>query len=125
MKIVDAGPGSGIELTAFASTGVRHVRIHAGTDGAFSAGLMHLAPGGRIGRHEATLPQVLAVLSGEGYVSGADGLPHPISAGQAACWSPGEEHETWSGGTGLTAFVVEAETPHTAGLLGRVLHDEE
>ncbi|WP_405721804.1 hypothetical protein OG607_10690 [Streptomyces sp. NBC_01537] len=73
MKIVDAGPGSGIELTAFGSTGVRHVRIHAG---------------------------------------------------QAACWSPKEEHETWTGRTGLTAFVVEAEVPHPAGVLGRALRDE-
>lgn len=60
-------------------------------------------------------------MAGAGHVSGADGLPYPISAGQAACWSAGEEHETWTTESALTAFVVEAEAPHPAGILGRAL----
>jgi quercetin dioxygenase-like cupin family protein len=124
MKIVDASPASGLELTAFGSSGVRHVRVHAGTAGAVSTGVMHLAPGGRIGRHVAPVPQALIVVAGEGHVSGEDGVSHRIAAGQAACWSAGEDHETWTG-SGLTAFVVEAEAPHPAGILGRALKGGE
>ena len=76
--------------------------------GAVQAAIFRLAPGGRIARHPATVPQILAVLEGDGRVSGADGELEPIAAGEAVFWSAGEEHETVSDG-GLTALVLEAE----------------
>ena len=76
--------------------------------GAMQAAIFRLSAGGRIVRHPATVPQILAVLEGEGRVSGADGEPEPIAAGEAVFWSAGEEHETVSDG-GLTALVLEAE----------------
>ncbi|MEU3463245.1 hypothetical protein ABZ721_25290 [Streptomyces sp. NPDC006733] len=123
MEIKDSGPAAGVELTRFGSHGVRHVSIHRGPgDGPGSAvvavALMHLAPGGRIGRHEATIPQALTVVAGDGWVSGADGTAVAITAGQTACWEAGENHGTWTE-TGLTAVVVEAAQPHPASLLGR------
>jgi quercetin dioxygenase-like cupin family protein len=75
--------------------------------GAAKAAIFRLAPGGRIVRHPATVPQILAVLEGEGRVSGATGEFERIAAGEAAFWSAGEEHETVSDG-GLTAVVIEA-----------------
>ena len=75
--------------------------------GAVQAAILRLAPGGRIARHPATTPQILAVLEGDGHVSGADGAFEPIAAGEAVFWSAGEEHETMSDG-GLTALVLEA-----------------
>jgi quercetin dioxygenase-like cupin family protein len=72
------------------------------------AAVFRLAPGGRIARHPATVSQILAVLEGEGHVSGADGAFVPIVAGEAAFWSAGEEHETLTD-SGLTALVIEAE----------------
>jgi quercetin dioxygenase-like cupin family protein len=75
--------------------------------GPVQAAIFRLAPGGRIARHPATVPQILAVLEGQGHVSGADGAFEPIAAGQAVFWSAGEEHETVSDG-GLTAIVLEA-----------------
>jgi quercetin dioxygenase-like cupin family protein len=78
------------------------------TPGAVRAAIFRLAAGGRIVRHPATTPQILAVLEGEGRVSGDDGGLKPIAMGEAVFWAAGEEHETASDG-GLTALVLEAE----------------
>ena len=78
------------------------------------AAIFRLSPGGKIARHPATVPQILAVLDGTGNISGADGVPEPISAGEAVFWSAGEVHETVSE-HGLTALVLEGDAvrPHT------------
>jgi quercetin dioxygenase-like cupin family protein len=73
------------------------------------AAVFRVAPGGRLLRHRATFPQVLAVLDGSGDVSGADGVVEPIAAGEAVFWHEGEEHETTSR-TGLTALIIEGES---------------
>lgn len=75
--------------------------------GTTQAAVFRLGAGGRIARHPATVPQVLAVLDGAGLVSGADGEFRPIEAGEAVFWDAGEEHETISA-HGLTALIVEA-----------------
>ena len=72
------------------------------------AAIFRVAPGGRIARHPATVPQILAVLEGSGTISGADGETHPISVGEAVFWAAGEDHETASE-QGLTALVLEAD----------------
>jgi quercetin dioxygenase-like cupin family protein len=77
-------------------------------DSPFQAAVFRLAPGGRIARHPATHPQVLAVLDGSGEVSGADGVDEPIAAGDAVFWPAGEEHETKTA-VGLTALIVEGD----------------
>ena len=73
------------------------------------AAIFRFEPGGRLRRHPATFPQILAVLEGSGEVSGADGAEQPIEAGEAVFWNKGEEHETKSA-LGLTALVVEGES---------------
>ena len=70
------------------------------------AAIFRFAPGGRLIRHPATFPQILAVLEGSGEVSGEDGVAEPITAGEAVLWVQGEEHETTSA-TGLTALIIE------------------
>ena len=72
------------------------------------AAVFRLGPGGRIVRHPASVPQILAVLDGSGEVSGGEGVAEPIAAGEAVFWAPGEEHETTSSG-GLTALILEGE----------------
>lgn len=72
------------------------------------AAIFRVAPKGRIVRHPATVPQILAVLEGGGSVSGADGELQPITAGEAVFWSVGEEHEMWTD-EGLTALVLEGD----------------
>ena len=72
------------------------------------AAIFRVDPGGRLRRHPATLPQILAVLEGSGEVSGANGVDEPIGAGEAVFWHEGEEHELKSG-VGLTALIIEGE----------------
>jgi quercetin dioxygenase-like cupin family protein len=72
------------------------------------AAIFRVAPGGRLRRHPATFPQILAVLEGSGEVSGADGADEPIEAGEAVFWHGGEDHETRSAG-GLIALIIEGE----------------
>ena len=67
------------------------------------AALFRLEPGGRIARHPAAVPQILAVLEGSGEVNG-----EPIAAGEAVFWQQGEEHETTTA-AGLTALIVEGD----------------
>lgn len=74
----------------------------------FQAAIFRIAPGGRLARHPAMVPQILAVLDGSGEVSGSDGVGEPIEAGEAVFWAQGEEHET-SSIPGLTALIIEGE----------------
>jgi quercetin dioxygenase-like cupin family protein len=74
----------------------------------FQAAVFRVAPGGRIARHPASYPQILAVLEGYGEVSGASGVDQPIEAGEAVFWQAGEEHET-KAADGLTALIIEGE----------------
>lgn len=72
------------------------------------AAIFRFAPGGRLIRHTATAPQILAVLDGSGEASGADGVVEPIAAGEAVLWNEGEEHEVKSA-LGLTALIIEGD----------------
>ena len=78
------------------------------TGGPVQAAIFRFAPGGRIARHPATVPQILAILEGTGTVSGADGEPQPIGAGEAVFWSAGETHEVVSE-EGMSALILEGE----------------
>ena len=74
----------------------------------FQAAVFRVAPGGRIARHPASYPQILAVLDGSGNVSGPTGVEEPIEAGEAVFWQAGEEHETKTA-DGLTALIIEGD----------------
>lgn len=67
-----------------------------------------LGPGGRIGRHPASVDQCMVVISGRASVFGDNGVGAQIEAGQAALWEASEEHETVTDG-GLVAMIVEAK----------------
>jgi quercetin dioxygenase-like cupin family protein len=92
------------EVTAPGSLNARVRRLAADAH----AVVMEIGPGGVVGRHPAGVPQLFAVVRGEGWVSGGDGERMPISAGEAVLWQPGEEHESGSD-EGMTVLVVEAE----------------
>ncbi|HVF33282.1 MAG TPA: hypothetical protein VM933_09625 [Acidimicrobiales bacterium] len=69
---------------------------------------LHVPPGGRVGEHDAVSGQLFAVVVGQGWVSGGDGVRVPIRPFEAAWWAPGERH---AAGTeeGLVAFVIEGD----------------
>jgi quercetin dioxygenase-like cupin family protein len=71
--------------------------------------ILRFEPGGRLRRHPATCPQILAVLEGSGEVSGEDAVDEPIEAGEAVFLHEGEEHEMKSV-AGLTALIIEGES---------------
>ncbi|WP_227394630.1 cupin domain-containing protein [Jeotgalibacillus aurantiacus] len=68
--------------------------------------IMHLEEGGVIGYHQASMPQLLMVVSGRGEVRGAENTYVEIKTHEAAFWEKGEWHETRSE-EGLTAIVIE------------------
>ncbi len=92
-------------MTHFASDGVLHrplARVLGTLDG-FAVDVQTVAAGGR---HPTRLWQLFTVVSGEGWVSGADGRAEPIRAGEAVLWEPDEDHESGSH-TGMVAVVVQ------------------
>ncbi|MGY1834294.1 hypothetical protein ACI79P_04210 [Blastococcus sp. SYSU DS0510] len=96
------------EITAFGSRGVSMVppaRVLEPVAG-FAVHVATYAAGAVLGRHETRLWQLLAVVSGDGWAAGADGVRVPLAAGDAVLWEPGELHESGSDG-GFVAVVVE------------------
>jgi quercetin dioxygenase-like cupin family protein len=73
------------------------------------AAIFRFSPGGRLVRHPATNPQILAVLEGSGEVSGADGVEEFIGPCEAVYVHEGEEHDMKSP-AGLTALIMEGES---------------
>jgi quercetin dioxygenase-like cupin family protein len=71
------------------------------------AAIFRFEPGGRIRRHPATDPQIIAILEGSGEISGADSEEESIEAGEAVYLR--EEHEMKSA-AGLTALIIEGES---------------
>lgn len=70
-------------------------------------GCARLEPGGLIGYHPATVPQLFIVIAGEGWVRG-ENEEVPIGVGGAAFWQAGENHAARTD-TGLTALIIETD----------------
>ena len=70
---------------------------------------MYLERNGVIGYHQATVPQLLFVVNGEGFVCNEKQEYVKVQAGDAVFWTKDEWHETKTD-TGLTAIVIESET---------------
>ncbi|MFD2090053.1 SpoIIE family protein phosphatase [Blastococcus deserti] len=100
------------ELDAFGSSGVsvsRTAHVEEPVDG-FAVDVTRYAPGAVNGRHPTGLWQLLAVVSGSGWASGADDVRIPLAAGEAVLWEPGEEHASGSD-DGMVAVVVQSPVP--------------
>jgi quercetin dioxygenase-like cupin family protein len=104
LRRLDAGRGRRIESFESVDAWVRGVSRDV-----LQVVLIEVGPGGVVGRHPTGSHQLFAVLSGAGWVSGADGVREPVSGGDAVVWEPGEDHESGSD-EGMRALVVEAES---------------
>ncbi|KQL54931.1 MULTISPECIES: cupin domain-containing protein [Heyndrickxia] len=71
-------------------------------------GCMYLEENGIIGYHQATIPQLLLILDGEGYVCDEKKEYFKVRSGDSIFWEKNEWHETKTE-TGLTAIVIESE----------------
>jgi hypothetical protein len=106
MKFFRFNQESGKHITRFDSNFVMSRVIQ--TDKPAHIGCMHLKAEGIVGYHQAVVPQLLLVVSGEGFVRGQDETYYPIKAGEGVFWVKDEYHETRTD-TGLTAIVIESE----------------
>ncbi|MEM7217749.1 MAG: cupin domain-containing protein [Pseudomonadota bacterium] len=98
-------------ITSFDSCGVRSAVLGA------SAGETHcyyldFAAGSEIGPHPTGFQQRFIVLSGSGWVAGADGERRPVRAGEMAMFRPGEMHAKGSdGGMRVLMLQLAVEPP--------------
>lgn len=80
MHIIDFATAPGEPIEQFAS--VRSDSIHlADGVGESHVYVVRFAPGGQIGQHPAGFGQLLLVIDGSGWVSGADGQRRMVSVG--------------------------------------------
>ncbi|UOQ91459.1 cupin [Halobacillus shinanisalinarum] len=86
------------------------------TQKAAHIGCMHLDKNGIIGYHQAVVPQLLLIVSGEGLVRGETDEFVKVHSGEAVFWDKDEWHETTTD-TGLTAIVIESEELITSSLM--------
>jgi quercetin dioxygenase-like cupin family protein len=75
-------------------------------EGEVHAYVLYFEAGGEIGPHKAGHGQLFLALSGEGWVSGGDGVRQKLANGEAAFIRRGEIHAKGSE-TGLTALMVQ------------------
>lgn len=78
------------------------------SDGGVLVSVLHLPPGGVVGRHPAVSSQLLAVVAGSGWASGADGRRRSLTAGRGASFDAGEQHEAGTD-DGMVALCIEGD----------------
>lgn len=105
MKIYSFAKESGTKISAFNSDFVMSRIIQ--TKQSAHIGCMYLQKHGVIGYHQAAMPQLLLILSGEGEVRGDAEEYVQVQAGDAVFWEKDEWHETRTD-QGLTAIVIES-----------------
>ncbi|MCG7342638.1 cupin domain-containing protein [Sporosarcina sp. ACRSL] len=71
-------------------------------------GIMDLKENGLVGYHEATVPQVLIILEGEGWVRVGEEEKVKVTVGDVVLWEKGEGHVTTTD-KGMKAVVIESE----------------
>ena len=107
MRIIDVRAESEPEISEFESLGARAKQLADGR-GESHVYVVHFDAGGVIGPHPTGLGQIFLVLSGSGWVAGADGQRHSLTVGQAALIERGELHSKGSD-VGLDAVMIQIE----------------
>lgn len=113
---------SGMKITKFDSDFVMSRIVR--TTHATHIGFMYLESKGIIGYHQATMPQLLLVLSGEGLVKGESEEYVKVEPGTAVFWKKGEWHETKTE-VGLSAIVIESEELNPSAYMPLAYREED
>ncbi|MGM9986245.1 MAG: cupin domain-containing protein [Bacillaceae bacterium] len=106
MEFYTFNENSGKKISAFNSNFIMS-RISQTNQDTY-IGCMYLDKNGIIGYHQATIPQLLLIIDGEGHVRGQKEKYFKVHAGDAVFWNKNEWHETKTT-IGLTAIVIESE----------------
>lgn len=104
--------GSAAEPTDQRSPDVDMTWVAELADGSAQVHCAHFPAGSTLPRHPTPVWQVFAVVAGEGTVAADDDVPHPVTAGTAAVWSPGEEHTSWAT-SDMTVVIVQSRDEPT------------
>ncbi len=106
MKIIRLDEIKGKKITQYDSNVI--MRKVLMTKEPSHVGIVQLEEGGIIGYHDATVPQLLLIIEGGGWVRTSLEGKVKVTAGDVVFWEKGEGHET-STTRGLKAIVVESE----------------
>ena len=111
MRVLRIGPPRTVDRWASHGVEIGGVARYGASDGTGVA-LARFVPGSVLGRHPTRSWQLFAVVAGSGWVAGDDGERRPLAEGEAALWTPGEEHESGSE-AGMTVCIVESAVDPT------------
>ena len=107
MKIFRFGFDVSQPMEKYQSKSIRYSRIIQAVEPA-NIGCLHIDPDGTVGYHQATTPQLLLVVQGNGWVRGENSNRTSVFYGDAIYWETGEGHESGSE-LGMTAIIVQSE----------------
>lgn len=106
MKVYKLDHENGKEITMYNSYNSKISRIIR-HDKPLQMGCIFINSEGCVGLHEAVCDQLFLVISGEGWVTGKEGVKYNIKSGFAAYWESGEIHES-SSEHGMLVLVIES-----------------
>jgi quercetin dioxygenase-like cupin family protein len=92
-------------ITGYSARCASSARLVDGS-GEAHAYMLEFEAGGVIGRHEAGFGQLLIVLAGRGWASGADGTRVDVEVGDVVYFERGEQHAKGSD-AGMKALMVQ------------------
>jgi quercetin dioxygenase-like cupin family protein len=105
MHVINFSPEHATPVGEYGSRAATAQRLGDG-HGETHVYVVHLGAGGEIGPHPAGFAQLYCVVTGSGWVAGADGVRHELRAGQAAVIVRGEIHAKGSV-TGSSALMIQ------------------
>ncbi|WP_252503808.1 cupin domain-containing protein [Sporosarcina sp. Marseille-Q4943] len=106
MKIIRLDELEGKNITQYDSRMI--MRKILMTEKPSHVGIMDLPKNGLVGYHEASVPQMVIILEGEGWVRTGNEEKVKVSAGDVVLWGKGEGHETTTE-NGMKAIIIESE----------------
>jgi quercetin dioxygenase-like cupin family protein len=110
VEFIDFGHNPGEPITDWGSHGATHAPLARG-DGDAHVTVVHIQPGGELGRHPTGWAQLWVIVSGSGWVSENDGPRVEMDAGEAVLIERGTVHAKGSA-AGMTALVVQVTNLH-------------
>ncbi|HJV17276.1 MAG TPA: cupin [Bacillales bacterium] len=107
MELIKSIKEIGQAVTNFNSVSAIYSKIMKTVEST-NIGLMYIEKGGKLGYHEAPVPQLFILVQGEGWIEGEDKKRIMLKSGEGVFWENGEGHSSGSD-TGLTALVIQSE----------------